>query len=98
MDWRSTWLYFNHNQKPSYNLTNFKLNQLKSFKIKILLNELTTYLLYYTIYSKSFIVINASIAAYLTSHHTGVLVLILLYYTKYFYQQSQATFTQLNLT
>ena len=54
IDWRSTWLYFNHNQKPSYNITNFKLNQLKSFKIKILLNELPTYQLFQTIYPNQF--------------------------------------------
>jgi len=54
IDWRSTWLYFNHNQKPSYNITNFRLNQLKSFKIKILLNELPTYQLFQTIYPNQY--------------------------------------------
>jgi len=54
IDWRSTWLYFNHNQKPSYNITNFRLNQLKSFKTKILLNELPTYSLYHTIYPNQY--------------------------------------------
>src|SRR6185436_8733143 len=42
INWNSTWLYFNHNQKSTYNLTNFKFNQSKSFKIKTLLNELPT--------------------------------------------------------
>ncbi|CAG8592264.1 5728_t:CDS:1 [Ambispora leptoticha] len=54
IDWRSIWLYFNHNYKPTYNLTNFKLNQLKSFKIKTLLNELPTYSLHHTLYLKFF--------------------------------------------
>src|SRR5690349_6051347 len=54
IDWRSIWLYFNHNQKVTTHFTNFKLNQLKSFKIKTLLNELPTHSLYYSIYLKSF--------------------------------------------
>ncbi|CAG8730953.1 8777_t:CDS:1, partial [Ambispora leptoticha] len=54
IDWRSTWLYFNHNRKPTYNITNFKLNQLKSFKIKTLLNELPTHSLHHTLYPTIF--------------------------------------------
>jgi ribonuclease HI len=54
IDWRSTWLYFNHNQKPTHNLTTFKLNYLKSFKIKILLNELHTHFLCHKTYPHKF--------------------------------------------
>ena len=54
IDWRSTWLYFNHNHKPTHNITNFKLNQLKSFKIKTLLNELPTHSLYHNLYPTTF--------------------------------------------
>jgi hypothetical protein len=43
IDWNATWLYFNNNQKSSNNFTNPKLNHLKSFKIKNLLNDLPTY-------------------------------------------------------
>ena len=43
IDWNATWLYFNNNQKSSNNFTNPKLNHLKSFKIKNLLNNLPTY-------------------------------------------------------
>src|ERR1043165_4757719 len=50
----TTWLYFNHNQKTTHNFTNFKLNYLKSFKIKTLLNELPTYFHFYKIYAHIF--------------------------------------------
>src|ERR1043165_8237556 len=42
IDWTSTWLYLNHNQKPTSTYTSFKLNQLIAFKTKYLLNELPT--------------------------------------------------------
>jgi ribonuclease HI len=54
IDWRATWLFFNHNHKPTSNFTNFKLNQLKSFKIKTLLNELPTYFFYHKRYPNIF--------------------------------------------
>src|ERR1043165_6533489 len=54
IDWRSTWLYFNHNQKTTHNFINFKLNYFKSFKIKILLNELPTYFYFHKIYPHIF--------------------------------------------
>src|SRR5690242_4929272 len=54
IDWRSSWLYFNHNKKPTYNITNFKLNQSKSFKIKFLLNELPTYSHYHYLFPELF--------------------------------------------
>ena len=49
IDWNSTWLYFNNNQKRSYNFTNPKLNHLKSFKIKMLLNNLPTHSYFHSI-------------------------------------------------
>src|SRR6185436_11995151 len=58
INWNSTWLYVNYNQKSTYNLTNFKLNQSKSFKIKTLLNELPTQYLYHKIYPLTFYNIN----------------------------------------
>jgi hypothetical protein len=54
IDWRSTWLYINHNQKSTHNLTNFKLNHLKSFKIKMLLNELHTHSFCHKTYPHTF--------------------------------------------
>jgi hypothetical protein len=54
IDWQSTWLYLNHNQKPSSNFTSFKLNQSKAFKIKALLNELPTYFSFHNIYPTIF--------------------------------------------
>jgi ribonuclease HI len=57
IDWNSTWLYFNNNQKATSNFTTFKLNTLKSFKTKIFLNELPTYshfqIIYPNIYTDS---------------------------------------------
>ena len=54
IDWRSTWLYINYNQKPTHNITNFKLNHLKSFKIKMLLNELHTHSFCHKTYPHTF--------------------------------------------
>jgi hypothetical protein len=54
IDWQSTWLYLNHNQKPSSNFTSFKLNQSKAFKIKFLLNELPTHFSFHNIYPTIF--------------------------------------------
>ena len=50
INWNSTWKYFNHNQKPTHNITNFRLNYLKAFKCKMLLNELPSYFHYYKIF------------------------------------------------
>ena len=55
IDWNSSWLYFNNNQKPTYNFTNFKLNYLKSFKIKMLLNILPTNFYFHSIYPSIYI-------------------------------------------
>jgi len=72
-DWRSTWFFFNHNQKTTHNVTNFKLNYLKSFKIKILLNELPTYFHFHKIYPYTFYnnnCFNCNLADSLTHWHT----------------------------
>ena len=50
IDWKASWLYFNNNQKVSYNFTNPKLNYLKSFKIKMLLNILLIHTYFHFIY------------------------------------------------
>jgi hypothetical protein len=42
IDWNSTWLYLNNNKKRSHKFTNFKLSKLKTFRIKLLHNELPT--------------------------------------------------------
>jgi ribonuclease HI len=42
IDWQSTWLYINNNSKRSNLSTNLKSNTIKSFRIKLLLNELPT--------------------------------------------------------
>src|SRR5437868_8357812 len=42
IDWNSTWLYINNNNKRSSKFTNFKLSKLKTFRIKLLHNELPT--------------------------------------------------------
>ena len=42
INWNSTWLYLNNNNKRSYKFTNFKLSKLKTFRIKLLHNELPT--------------------------------------------------------
>ena len=52
IDWNATWLFFNNNQKSSSNFTNPRLNHLKSFKIKNLLNNLPTYSYLHTIFPK----------------------------------------------
>ena len=54
IDWQASWLYFNNNQKISHNFTNFKLNYLKSFKIKFLLNILPTNFYFHSIYPSIF--------------------------------------------
>jgi hypothetical protein len=54
IDWNATWLYFNNNQKSSNHFTNPKLNHQKSFKIKLLLNNLPTYSHFHTIYPEKF--------------------------------------------
>ena len=55
IDWNSTWLYFNNNQKSSSNFTNLKLNHLKSFKVKILLNNLPTHFYFHSILPNLFL-------------------------------------------
>ena len=55
IDWNSTWLYFNNNQKSSSNFTNLKLNHLKSFKVKILLNNLPTHFYFHSIFPNLFL-------------------------------------------
>jgi hypothetical protein len=42
INWHSTWLYINNNSKQSNIFTNLKSNTIKSFRIKLLLNELLT--------------------------------------------------------
>jgi ribonuclease HI len=55
IDWKASWLYFNNNQKVLHNFTNPKLNHLKSFKIKMLLNILPTHAYLHSIYPSIFI-------------------------------------------
>ena len=50
IDWNASWLYLNNNQKTSYNYTNPKLNHLKAFKVKMLLNILPTHAYFHNIY------------------------------------------------
>ena len=42
IDWNTTWLFLNNNQKRSSNFTTFQLSHQKSFHIKNLLNEFPT--------------------------------------------------------
>jgi ribonuclease HI len=42
IDWNSTWLYLNNNHKRSYNYTNFQLSHSKSFRVKNIINSLST--------------------------------------------------------
>jgi hypothetical protein len=39
IDWNSTWLYLNNNSKCSNLSTSLKLNTIRSFRIKLILNE-----------------------------------------------------------
>ena len=68
IDWQSTWLYLNHNQKPSSNFTSFKLNQSKAFKIKILLNQLPTHFSHHNTYPTTFTNTNCFRCNLLDSH------------------------------
>ena len=68
IDWKSTWLYLNHNQKPTSNFTSFKLNQSKTFKIKVLLNQLPTYFSYHNTYPTIFPNVNCFRCNFPDSH------------------------------
>ena len=68
INWKSTWLYLNHNQKPTSNFTSFKLNQSKTFKIKILLNQLPTYFSHHNTYPTIFPNVNCFRCNFPDSH------------------------------
>jgi ribonuclease HI len=42
IDWNSTWLYLNNNKQHTNTYTNFRISKLKTFRIKLLHNELPT--------------------------------------------------------
>jgi ribonuclease HI len=54
IDWNTTWLFLNNNQKQSHNFTTFQLSHQKSFRIKNLLNELPTLLHLYNLHPNIF--------------------------------------------
>ena len=52
IEWNPTWHYINNNQKVTTKITSSKLNQMKAFRVKNLLNDLPTYYHLHTTFPK----------------------------------------------